>query len=81
MYYKKTTLTIFDLTIIMSEPKTKPTDVRVEDFLNAVEHPTRKEDGFELLRIMKEITKKNSLCLPVNRKVLLTVLMSSQNTY
>ena len=42
----------------MSEPKTKPTDVRVEDFLNAVEHPQRKEDGFELLRIMGDITKE-----------------------
>ncbi|MGD2072424.1 MAG: DUF1801 domain-containing protein [Candidatus Thorarchaeota archaeon] len=42
----------------MSEPETKPTDVDVEDFLNTVEHPQRKADGFELLRIMKEITKE-----------------------
>ena len=42
----------------MSDMKTKPTDVKVEDFLEAVEHPTRKADGFELLKIMKEITKK-----------------------
>jgi hypothetical protein len=42
----------------MSESKTRPTKVKVEDFLNAVEHPTRKADGFELLRIMKDITKK-----------------------
>jgi hypothetical protein len=42
----------------MSEAKTRPTKVKVEDFLNTVEHPTRKADGFELLRIMKEITKK-----------------------
>jgi hypothetical protein len=42
----------------MSETKTRPTKVKVEDFLNAVKHPTRKADGFELLRIMKEITKK-----------------------
>lgn len=42
----------------MSDMKTKPTDVKVEDFLEAVEHPTRKKDGFELLQIMKEITKK-----------------------
>lgn len=55
---KETTLTKGDLTIIMSGPKTRPTDVKVEDFLNAVEHPTRKEDGFELLQIMKEVTKK-----------------------
>jgi hypothetical protein len=44
----------------MSDVKTKPTDVKVEDFLNAVEHPTRKKDGFELLRIMKEITRKKA---------------------
>jgi nucleoid DNA-binding protein len=42
----------------MSENKTKPTDANVEDFLNAVEHPTRKKDGFELLKIMKAITKE-----------------------
>ena len=42
----------------MSEPKTKPTKVKVEDFLNAVEHPTRKKDGFELLQIMGEITEE-----------------------
>ena len=55
---KETTLTKEDLTIIMSDMKTKPTDVKVEDFLDAVEHPTRKRDGFELLRIMKEVTRK-----------------------
>ncbi|MGD9395993.1 MAG: DUF1801 domain-containing protein [Candidatus Thorarchaeota archaeon] len=42
----------------MSDIKTKPTDVKVEDFLEAVEHPTRKKDGLELLRIMEEVTKK-----------------------
>ena len=42
----------------MSEPKTKPTDASVEDFLNAVYHPQRREDGFELLKIMKEITNE-----------------------
>ena len=30
----------------MSEAKTGPTDVKVEDFLEAVEHPTRKADGY-----------------------------------
>ena len=57
---RETTLTVNDLTIIMSEVKTKPTKVKVEDFLNAIEHPTRKKDGFELLQIMKEITKKKA---------------------
>ena len=42
----------------MSELKTKPTDVKVEDFLDSVEHPQRKADGFELLRIMREITNE-----------------------
>ncbi len=55
---RETTLTQHNLTIIMSESKTRPTDVKAEDFLEAVEHPTRKRDGFELLRIMKEVTKK-----------------------
>lgn len=41
----------------MSEAKTKPTKVKVRDFLDAVEHPTRRKDGFELLKIMKEITQ------------------------
>ena len=45
----------------MTKAKTRPTKVKVEDFLNAVEHPTRKKDGFELLRIMKEITKKKAI--------------------
>ena len=42
----------------MSEPKTRPTKVKVVDFLDAVEHPQRKADGYELLRIMREITKE-----------------------
>ncbi|MHA2084957.1 MAG: DUF1801 domain-containing protein [Candidatus Thorarchaeota archaeon] len=42
----------------MGEPKTKPTGESVEDFLNAVEHPQKREDGFELLKMMKEITKE-----------------------
>jgi hypothetical protein len=42
----------------MSDLKTKPTNASVDEFLNAVEHPQRREDGFELLRMMKEITKE-----------------------
>ncbi len=42
----------------MGENKTKPTDASVEGFLSAVEHPRRREDGLELLRIMKAITKE-----------------------
>jgi len=42
----------------MSEAKTRPTDASVEAFLNAVEHPQRREDGFELLEMMKELTSE-----------------------
>jgi hypothetical protein len=42
----------------MGEPKTRPTEVNVEDFLKTVEHPQRREDGFELLKMMKEITNE-----------------------
>ena len=42
----------------MSDLKTRPTDQNAEDFLEKVEHPTRISDGFELLEMMKEITKE-----------------------
>jgi hypothetical protein len=42
----------------MSDLKTRPTDQNPEDFLEKVEHPTRKSDGFELYEMMKEITKE-----------------------
>jgi hypothetical protein len=40
----------------MSEPKTKKHDASVEDFLSAVEHDTRRADGFTLLEMMREVT-------------------------
>lgn len=40
----------------MTETKAQPTDRTVEDFLAAVEHPVRREDGFELLDLRREIT-------------------------
>jgi hypothetical protein len=40
----------------MSENKTVKNNASVEDFLNAVEHATRKKDAFTLLEMMKEIT-------------------------
>ncbi|YCK82084.1 DUF1801 domain-containing protein [Arthrobacter sp. D3-18] len=40
----------------MAENKTQPTDVSVEEFLAAVEHAQRREDGFELLEMMRDIT-------------------------
>ena len=45
----------------MSEPKTKPTDESVEDFLDAVDHPQKKVDSFELLLIMKEVTQEEPI--------------------
>ena len=40
----------------MAENKTKETDVSVEDFLQQVEHPTRRADGLVLNEIFKEVT-------------------------
>ena len=42
----------------MVELKTKPTDASVEEFLEALDHPTRKADGLALLEIMKEVTQE-----------------------
>lgn len=42
----------------MSENKTVKNNASVEDFLNAVEHATRKKDAFTLLEMMKEITEE-----------------------
>ena len=40
----------------MAEPKTHQTEASVEDFLNAVESEQRREDGFRILEIMRQIT-------------------------
>lgn len=40
----------------MAKLKTTPNDLNVEDFLNAVEHDTRREDSFVVLQMMKDIT-------------------------
>ena len=40
----------------MATPKTKPTEVSVESFLNAVEDESKRNDSFAILNIMKEIT-------------------------
>ncbi|MET4541534.1 hypothetical protein ABIE37_003332 [Arthrobacter bambusae] len=45
----------------MAENKTQPTDVSVEEFLAAVEHPTRRADGFELLEMMRDITGQEAV--------------------
>ncbi len=40
----------------MSDLKTRPTDQKPEDFLETIEHPPRKSDGYRLLEIFKEVT-------------------------
>ena len=40
------------------EVKTKVTDANVEEFLEKVENPKRKEDSFKVLEIMKDVTKE-----------------------
>jgi len=40
----------------MAELKTQKNDRRVEDFLEKVEHDTRRENSFEILDLMREIT-------------------------
>lgn len=42
----------------MTELKTKPTNNSVEEFLKKVEHPTKREDSFKILELMKEITQE-----------------------
>ncbi len=45
----------------MSENKTRPTDQNVVDFLNSVDHQTRRQDGFALLEIMGEVTGEDAV--------------------
>ena len=40
----------------MAETKTKPTDVSVDAFLEAVEHPVRRADGKALRALMERVT-------------------------
>ncbi|NLF13554.1 MAG: DUF1801 domain-containing protein [Anaerolineaceae bacterium] len=40
----------------MTEPKTKPTDASVQEFLGSVDNDRRREDGFALLEMMREVT-------------------------
>ena len=39
-----------------SEPKTKPTDASVEDFLDAVAHAGRREDGKAVAEMLAEVS-------------------------
>ncbi|MCB8961552.1 MAG: DUF1801 domain-containing protein [Ardenticatenales bacterium] len=45
----------------MSENKTRPTDQKVMEFLNGVEHKTRRTDGLTLLKMMEEITGEDAV--------------------
>jgi len=45
----------------MTELKTKPNDKSVDQFLKKVENPTKKEDSFKILEIMKELTKEEPI--------------------
>lgn len=40
----------------MSDLKTQPTEQSVDEFLDGVEHPTRREDGRKLMEMMREVT-------------------------
>ena len=40
----------------MSEPKTKPTDADVHEFLEAAATPRRREEGLRLAEIFREVT-------------------------
>lgn len=42
----------------MAELKTKPNSASVEGFLNGVEDEQRRDDCFELVRVMKRVTRK-----------------------
>ena len=45
----------------MTEIKTKPTTQKAKEFLETIEHPTRKSDGYTLLKLMIEITKEKPI--------------------
>lgn len=45
----------------MAENKTRPTNVPAAEFLAAVEHPHRRQDGFELLDMMREVTGQDAV--------------------
>ena len=42
----------------MAEPKTQKNDASVEEFLNAVTDPKKREDSFAILELMCDVTKE-----------------------
>ena len=41
----------------MTEPKTKPTEHSVEDFLNAIPDEQKRADAFAIVKVMKQVTR------------------------
>ncbi|MFX0060261.1 MAG: DUF1801 domain-containing protein [Candidatus Hodarchaeota archaeon] len=42
----------------MPELKTKPTDKNVDEFLKKIENPTKRDDSYKILNLMKEVTQE-----------------------
>jgi hypothetical protein len=45
----------------MAENKTKPTELSVDDFINTVESPNRRDDAFKLRKMMEDITGEKAV--------------------
>ncbi len=45
----------------MTELKTRPTKKSVDDFLKKVDHPTKREDSYKILNLLKEVTKEEPI--------------------
>ncbi len=42
----------------MSDLKTKPNDKNVEEYLQKIENPTKREDSFKILELMREVSNE-----------------------
>jgi len=45
----------------MTELKTKPNDQSVDEFLKKVENPKKRNDSFEILNLMREVTQEEPI--------------------
>ena len=45
----------------MTELKTRPNDKNIIEFLNKVENKRRREDSFEILKLMREVTQEEPI--------------------
>jgi len=45
----------------MTELKTKPNDQNVDEFLKKVENPNKRDDCYEILKLMEEITQEEPI--------------------